>query len=285
MNSNIKKTPDQTRRGTLRHDGIDIPYTVEGDGEPVVLIHGGIGQIEVWEPVSAELARTHRVIAYDQRGHGRSQAPGTPDMRKHIADAAAIIEQVVGGPATVVCWSGGGSVGLGLTVARPELVDRLIVMEAVFRVMSASSWEDIKNLVRFKRIVRRRPSDAVDDFMRPTFGYRSGGTAWDELPEEVRQLFRADANGFRSTLRIHPFSISMDWLWLRDSAVAKCPVPVTWVGGEESAESFHKIHSKLAAADPELHTVMVPGATHALPVLQPSALVEVVRETAGAPAR
>lgn len=281
MTSNTEKTPDQTTKRTLTYDGIDIPYEVDGDGEPVVLIHGAIGQIEVWESLSAELARTHRVIAYDQRGHGRSRAPGTPDCRKHIADAAAIIEQVVGGPATVIGWSGGGSIGLGLTVARPDLVDRLIVVEGVWHITSVVGWEDLKNLVRFRWTVRRRPSDAVDDYMRPIFAYRSGGTAWDELPEEVRQLFRADANGLRSKLRMHPYQTSMDLL--RASAVAHCPVPKTWVGGEESAEMFHKLHHKLAAADPKLHTAMVPGATHALPVLQPTALAEVVR--AGAPAR
>lgn len=191
---------------------------------------------------------------------------------------------MVGEAATVVGWSGGGIIGLGLAVARPELVDRLIDVEGGFRVMSASGWEGFKSLVRFKKTVRRRPGAAVDNFMRPTFAYRSGGTAWDELAEEVRQLFRADADGLKSRIRPHPFSDAMDWLWLRTSAVANCPVPVTWVGGEESAEMFHRMHSKLAAADPNLHTVMVPGATHALPVLQPTALVEVVRETAGAPA-
>lgn len=76
MTTNTEQGPDQAGHRTLRHDGIDIPYEVDGDGEPVVLIHGGIGQIEVWEPLTAQLARTHRVIAYDQRGHGQFYGSG-----------------------------------------------------------------------------------------------------------------------------------------------------------------------------------------------------------------
>lgn len=269
-------------RGTLRHDGIEIPYEVRGEGEPILLIHGGIGQIQIWEPVAVALARTHRVIAYDQRGHGSSRAAGTPDFRVHIDDAAAIVEQVVGGPTTVVGWSGGGGVGLGLALERPELVDHLISMEGFY----STGRPDLRLLgamFRFKRAVRKRPDDAVDGFMSFAFGYRSGETAWDEVSKEVRQLFRADVDGLKASLRLHRYGSHMEWAKARD--VTECPVPVTWVGGEQTIEPFQKMHRNLEAAKPDLETVMVPGANHALPVADPTAFASVVRELAGATAR
>ena len=276
------ETGNQATRGTFGHDGIDIPYEVRGAGEPLVLIHGGIGQIEVWEPVADDLARTHRVFAYDQRGHGSSTVKGTPDLRVHRDDLAAFIEQVVGGPATLIGWSGGGGVGLPLALDRPELVTHLILMEGVF-YLRIPNWEALKAMLRFQRVIRKRPDDAVTDFMRLMFAYRTGVTAWDEISEEVRQLLLGDARGLESKLRLHRYGGHMEWVKARD--VAKCPVPMTWVGGEESIEFFQKMHGKLAAANSNLKTVMIPSENHAFPVVDPTAFASVVRELTGATTR
>lgn len=271
------ETSNQATRATFWHDGIEIPYEVRGAGEPIVLIHGGIGRIEVWERVAGELARTHRIFAYDQRGHGSSTAEGTPDLRVHRDDLAAFMEQVVGGAATLVAWSGGGGVGLPLALDRPELVTHLILMEGAF-YLRIPNWEALKAMLRFRRVIRKRPDDAVTDFMRLMFAYRTGMTAWDEISEEDRQLFLGDARGLESKLRLHRYAGHMEWLKARD--VAECPVPMTWIGGEESIEFFQKMHGKLAAANSKLKTVMIPGENHAFPVVDPTAFAGVVRELA-----
>lgn len=276
------ETRNQPTRGTFRHDGIDIPYEVRGSGEPLVLIHGGIGRIEVWEPVADDLARTHRVFAYDQRGHGASTAAGTPDLRVHRDDLAAFIEQIVGGPATLIGWSGGGGVALPVALDRPELVTHLILMEGAF-YHRTPNWEALKAILRFQRVVRKRPEEAVTDFMRLMFAYRSGGTGWDELSDEIRQVLLGDARGLQSKLRPHRYAAHMEWLKARN--VAECAVPMTWIGGEESIEFFQKMHRKLAAANSNLKTVMISGENHAFPVVDPTAFASVVRELAGATAR
>ena len=92
-----------------------------------------------------------------------------------------------------------------------------------------------------------------------------------------------DARGLESKLRLHRYGGHMEWVKARD--VAKCPVPMTWVGGEESIEFFQKMHGKLAAANSNLKTVMIPSENHALPVVDPTAFASVVRELTGATTR
>ena len=92
-----------------------------------------------------------------------------------------------------------------------------------------------------------------------------------------------DARGLESKLRLHRYGGHMEWVKARD--VAKCPVPMTWVGGEESIEFFQKMHGKLAAANSNLKTVMIPSENHAFPVVDPTAFASVVRELTGATTR
>jgi pimeloyl-ACP methyl ester carboxylesterase len=53
-------------------DGASIAYEVVGDGPPIVLVHGIIESRRSWDPLIAPLAREHRVVAVDLRGHGAS---------------------------------------------------------------------------------------------------------------------------------------------------------------------------------------------------------------------
>lgn len=272
------ETTIEPTRETLSHDGVEIPYEVRGGGEPIVLIHGFPGRIEAWEHVASDLARTHEVFAYDQRGHGSSTAEGTADLRVHRDDLAAFIEQTVRGPATLVAWSGGGGVGLPLALDRPELVAQLILMEGVFH-LRVPDWQFLKAMLRFRRTIGRRPEEAVTDYVRLMVAYRSGGTAWDELSKEYRQLLLSDANGLESALRLHRYGGHMGWLKGRD--VAQSPVPMTWIGGEESIDLFQKMHRRFEATKPDLGTVMIPGECHAFPAVDPTAFARVVREIAG----
>jgi pimeloyl-ACP methyl ester carboxylesterase len=112
----------------IEANGADLHYEEEGDGRPVVLIHGGLGSGADWQPVVPELAAEFRVITPDSRGHGRSSNPGgTLSYRLLADDLAAVIEAlglmrpVVGG------WSDGGQVALELGACHPDAAGALIV--------------------------------------------------------------------------------------------------------------------------------------------------------------
>ena len=104
----------------------DLWYDVTGAGPPVVLLHEGVVDSRIWEPVVPLLASRHRVIRYDQRGFGRSPMPDGPyslvDDLISVLDAAGI-EQ-----AALVGASRGGAVALTAALERPERVSQLVLV-------------------------------------------------------------------------------------------------------------------------------------------------------------
>src|ERR1700682_5672729 len=81
-------------------NGTPLFYEDEGAGEPLVLVHGSWVEHTSWVLVVAGLARTHRFVRYDRRGHGQSSAPpeaGT--VHDDVADLAALIEDLGLAPA------------------------------------------------------------------------------------------------------------------------------------------------------------------------------------------
>ena len=97
-----------------------------GNGDAVVLVHAGICDSRMWEPQWAPYAARFRVVRYDLRGFGRS--PLEPGRYSDGADLVALLEE--NGPASVVGVSVGGRIALEAALARPELVERLVLVGA-----------------------------------------------------------------------------------------------------------------------------------------------------------
>jgi pimeloyl-ACP methyl ester carboxylesterase len=64
--------PIPTRTGHVNANGINYYFAIYGKGEPLLLLHGGLGQIEMFGPNLAALAAEHQVIGVDLQGHGRT---------------------------------------------------------------------------------------------------------------------------------------------------------------------------------------------------------------------
>lgn len=110
-------------------------YEEHGSGDPLILIHGGAVDSRFFEHNVPALAEQFRVIAVDLWGHGRSpDREGPFSLDSFARDTAEIIERVAGGRAHVVGHSIGAGVALVLTVARPELVDRLVMISGGYDV-------------------------------------------------------------------------------------------------------------------------------------------------------
>src|SRR5688500_7530471 len=108
--------------------GAELRYWEEGDGPPVLFIHGTGTTGDLWREPLADLARDHRVITYHRRGY--PQSPGEAShWRDHGDDAAALIEALRIAPAVVIGYSGGTVVALDLALRRPELVSRLVLLD------------------------------------------------------------------------------------------------------------------------------------------------------------
>ncbi len=113
-----------TETGFLETNGAKIYYEVEGEGEPVVLIHAGIANLRMWDDQVPALADRYRVIRYDTRGFGRTE---TEDVAfSNRADIAALLDRLGETSAHVVGVSRAGQIALDFAIESPERVRSLV---------------------------------------------------------------------------------------------------------------------------------------------------------------
>jgi pimeloyl-ACP methyl ester carboxylesterase len=115
--------------------GLRTYYEVHGVGAPLVLLHGGLATADSWAAQVPELARHYCVYLPERRGHGR-----TPDVDGPIGyatmatDTGAFLDELDLGGAHLVGWSDGAVVAALVAIARPELVDKLVLVGQYLRL-------------------------------------------------------------------------------------------------------------------------------------------------------
>jgi pimeloyl-ACP methyl ester carboxylesterase len=115
---------------TTAHVGdIDMYYELHGTGDPIVLIGGLASDISQSQWLTDWCARTHRVLAFDNRGAGRTSKPDAPYTIPMMANDTDALMEVAGmSHATVLGISMGGRVALDLALNHPDRVARLILV-------------------------------------------------------------------------------------------------------------------------------------------------------------
>lgn len=127
----------------FEHAGCQLHYEDRGHGEPVLLVHGLGSSIQDWEYQIPHLLQTHRVVAIDLRGHGRSGKPRERySIRQFADDVAALIEHLGLPQVHLVGISMGGMIGFQLGVDRPHLLRSLTIVNSgpEVKAKSAADW-------------------------------------------------------------------------------------------------------------------------------------------------
>lgn len=121
------------RESTFVVDGLSIHFAQWNDraASTVVLVHGLNAQLHTWDPIAARLARHHRVVALDLRGHGDSDwtKAGYP-LAGFVADVAGLYDELGLGRAAVVGHSLGARVALAFAAEYPDRVRRMALSDA-----------------------------------------------------------------------------------------------------------------------------------------------------------
>ncbi|WP_067696374.1 alpha/beta fold hydrolase [Nocardia jejuensis] len=108
-------------------------YDVHGDGESVVLLHGGLVDSRMFAPAMETLVGRFRLYRTDRRGHGHTPDVEGPLSYEDMAqDTIAFLEKVVGEPAHLVGHSDGANVALLVALKRPDLVRRIVMISGNF---------------------------------------------------------------------------------------------------------------------------------------------------------
>ena len=174
-------------------NGIKLYYEIHGSGRPLVLLHGGLGAIEMFGPNLEILARSHRVIALDLQGHGRTADVDRPLALETMADdVAALLKHLRIERADVMGYSLGGGVAFQVAVRHPEIVNKLVLVSTLIRrnafypeilgmqgQVTAAAAEGMKQTPMYQLYasIAPRPQDfprllqKIGDFMKKDFDY------------------------------------------------------------------------------------------------------------------
>jgi pimeloyl-ACP methyl ester carboxylesterase len=182
-----------TKSGYVEANGLNYYYEIHGDGEPLLLLHGGLGTIDMFAPVLPGLSEGRQVVAVDLHGHGRT-ALGDRKISLHDIgeDIAVIVRELGYSQVDAMGYSFGGGVAFRFAVQHPELVRRLVIVSAGFSTagfhpemrpqqaqVGAAIADTMKDTPMYQSYVAVAPHpedfpkllDRMGEFMREDFDY------------------------------------------------------------------------------------------------------------------
>lgn len=171
-------------------NGIELGYQVFGEGDPLILLHGGFGSVEMFGPNVDALAAGRSVIGVDLQSHGRTPVADRPMRFETMADDIAAFIRFLGlGTADVMGFSLGGGVALRTGIQHPDVVRRLVLvstpfkrsgwypeMEAAMRSMGPEVAEPMKQTPMYEAYIQIAPR--VED--------------WPVLVKQLTDLLKLD---------------------------------------------------------------------------------------------
>lgn len=119
-------------------NGLNMYYEIHGAGEPLILLHGGFGLVEMFGPMLPQLAANRQVIAVDLQAHGRTADIDRPLSLEAMGDdVGKLIRHLGFAQADVMGYSMGGGTALQCAIQHPDMVRKLVVVSLPFK---RSGW-------------------------------------------------------------------------------------------------------------------------------------------------
>ena len=134
-----------------------LHYFECGEGEPIVFVHGTLGDLNVFRTQAQTFATRFRVISYSRRYHPPNAPPRAQDvypLSAHVADLGALVKELKATPAHLVASSYGAYIALALAVDHPELVRSLVLGEPpVLPLLSRTSVGEATRQSLLRRVI------------------------------------------------------------------------------------------------------------------------------------
>jgi pimeloyl-ACP methyl ester carboxylesterase len=145
--------PKPDRSGTAPVNGIRVWYAEFGKGEPVLFLHGGLGNSDYWGEQVRAFKDRYRVIVMDSRGHGRSTRNAEPFGYDLMAsDVIGLLDYLKIRKVALVGWSDGAIIGLDIAMHHPERLTKLFAFAAN---IDPSGVSDIQHSPVFTGFIKR----------------------------------------------------------------------------------------------------------------------------------
>ncbi len=255
---------------TLPANGYPMAYVERGSGPTVVLVHGALWDYRYWEPQTTSLSPRFHIIAVSLRHYYPERWNGKGDdfsLRHHAEDLAVFIEGLGVGPVHVVGHSRGGRVAFEMARLRPDLVRKLVLMEAV--------WDSLLPAPNGAATLDPRPARRKGAAARFERGDLEGGLefyvddvngrgAWKRRTAQERQIAQDNAWTLIGEMGEPPQVVTC-------AEVGSLRMPVLLMGGEKSPRRFANILDVAQKCLPSAGRVTIPDAAHQMNRMNPTA--------------
>ena len=182
----------------LRTNGVEIEYHVSGSGEPLLMIHG-FGECfdQSWGAIAPELAKSHRVIAVNQRGHGSSTNPtGIFSHGQSADDIRSLMDALGVKSASAIGFSSGGMTLLHLATRYPERLSKVVLVgatthfgEQARRIMRSVASEGLPPPVREQFLkCAARGAPQADELARQFGAFKDSHTDMNFKPADLSKI-------------------------------------------------------------------------------------------------
>ncbi|RXT16376.1 MULTISPECIES: alpha/beta fold hydrolase [unclassified Bosea (in: a-proteobacteria)] len=278
--------PDGTTAGAARPTEIDGEFQVklpdgamlralsQGQGRPLLLVSGLAGSAAFWDDNAATLARSFKVLRFDQRGIGASDRGSAPCTIDQLArDCLAVLDAAGIERATVLGHSTGGCIGLSLARQAPERLDGLIISGGWLKQNRYMTALFETRLAILDQHPRAYAATAALMTYPPTWleahwsVYETAVATAPETPE-AKQIVRERIDALRS------FDGS--------SWAGEIDVPTLILGTRDDMIVPAFLQEELAAAMPGARKTLLDSGGHFFPISRPDAFTANVAEWIGA---
>jgi len=241
---------------------------VTGAGPPVVLLHASVVDSRIWARVVPLLAERHRVIAYDQRGYGRS--PMWDGPYSSVADLLSVLDAEELERAALVGLSRGGRIALDFTLAHPGRVSALVLVASGLGGRALAVEGTPEQEARWTEAEERGDAAELAELDLEI---------WAPLgaDDELRRMFHENAvasNADDPEERLDPPAAT------RLSEVA---VPTLVITADRDVPDLAAVGDELVAGIPGARRAEIAGADHMVPWRQPEQLARLVLDFLAAP--
>ncbi len=232
--------------------GVRTYYEVEGSGDPLVLLHGGLCAIETFGGLTPHLAAKYRVYLPERRGVGRTADVDGPLTYELMArDTIAFMDAVDLPSANFVGWSDGALVGLLVALRRPDLVGRLVMIGQ--NVNMDGVRPEVLEMLKLDKM-----PDDLPPMLRDLYAAVSpdGPDHWDAVVEKEWQMIRTDTN-------------------IALTELEKVTAPTLVIVAEDDFPTVEHGEA-MQRSLPDARLEVVPDATHGLPMEKPEVVARLV---------
>ncbi|RYE84081.1 MAG: 3-oxoadipate enol-lactonase [Hyphomicrobiales bacterium] len=252
----------------VRINGVLLHYRVAGPaGAPALALANSLGTDgRIWDGVIERLAERYRVLSYDKRGHGLSDAPaGDYSLADHVADLVGLLDHLGMGRIALGGVSVGGLIAQGFALAHPQRVAALVLCDTAPKVGDAALWNG-----RIETVLTHGMAPLADGLMERWFGPRFHRERADELAGWRNLFLRSDPRGYAGTCATLRDTDLSDRL----KAIA---APTLVVVGEEDRSTPVELVRTCAEAIPGARFDVIADAGHIPSIEQPAVLAALMQ--------